>query len=204
MNIWKLHRTQELEVSLPAHQHYEQWGSWSRTQHYSTCQAVDVFSFIIGQGSGPSLSSSPLENIIWDCINGITSLLLHMVLKAICWKHLHASHWIIGPWALPGMTPSALDSWGNHLFAPSLTDSISPGGLASAATQSHVSHQFPYAHQKVLSYAWNSQEASVFLEHLKRREQKKIRNTGSQWTKWKSVWLGMLIKLLSLSVSLSL
>ena len=140
MNIWKLHRTQELEIALPANQHYEQRDSWSRrTQHYSTCQAVDVFSFIIGQGALAHLVFLvPFwKHIIWDCIKGITGLMLYVVLKAL-WKHLQASHWIAGPWALPGMIPSALDSWGKSFVC------IKPHRRHQSWSTGKCSHREPH------------------------------------------------------------
>lgn len=201
MNIWKLHRTQELEVFLPSSSAL--WAVRLLEQDLQCIHVSRLLVFLIhliGQGLAPLAFLVPLWKTSYETALTASPASCFTWYLKLSGKHLHASHWIIGPWALPGTDPSALDSWGNHLFAPSLTDS-SPEGWQNATTQSHVSHQFPYAHQKVLSYAWNSQEASVFSWSIWRRGAKKIRNTGSHWTKWEGRVVGDADKTpLSLSV----
>lgn len=58
-----------------------------------------------------------------------------------------------------------------------------------------VSHQFSHACQEVLSYARDSQEASVFLKCLKRREQTETKKHCQPMRQAKSMWLRTLINL---------
>lgn len=58
-----------------------------------------------------------------------------------------------------------------------------------------LSHQFSYPCQELLSYAWNSQVAAVFLEHLQRREQTENKKHWQSMSQAQSVWLRMLINL---------
>lgn len=113
---------------------------------------------------------------------------------------------------LEGLRGITLDSWttGSAWYDPHLSGflreiiclyQVLQQQPWSARKSSHpepsarLSHQFSDSCQEVLSYAWNSQEAAVFLEHLQRREQTENKKRWQSMRQAQSMCLRMLINL---------
>ena len=177
----KITQTQELKIStnkwdLPSNENAAKAGA----EHYPICVRLGIF------------SHSSLAKEVWSPL-----AFLVFILKISYQIKLKVSPASCFAWylKLPGRTSGhhteCLDHelclvWSPALWLLVRNDCLcqvlqhqpwSASKCSPTEPSIHLSHQFSYSCQKILSYARNSQEVSVFLEHLKWREQTQNKKT---------------------------